>query len=49
MIRYNKHGAISSDEQCAIRYGKNGAVRTVRIVGYNTYVNPTQLGMIQNG
>ena len=25
MIRYGKHGAIPSDEQCAIKYGKNGA------------------------
>ena len=27
VIRYDKHGAISSDEQCAIKCGKNGAVR----------------------
>ena len=26
----DKHGAISCDEQCAIKYGKNGAVRMGR-------------------
>ena len=30
MIRYGKHAAIPSYEQCAIKYGKNGAVRRAR-------------------
>ena len=27
IIRYGKRGAIPSDEQCAIKYGKNDAIR----------------------
>ena len=30
MIWYGNHGAIPSDEQCAIKYNKNGTVRRVR-------------------